>query len=80
MGNLTAVEVDDNGYITATYDTGFTCRIYQIPVVDVPNPNGLISLNNQTFQVSPDSGSFFLECGHGPDRPDPGLWARRVRD
>jgi flagellar hook protein FlgE len=67
VGNLTAVEVDDNGFMTATYDTGFTRRIYQIPVVDVPNPNGLISLNNQTFQVSPDSGSFFLwNAGDGP--------------
>ena len=67
VGNLTAVEVDDNGYITATYDTGFTRRIYQIPLVDVPNPNGLIALNNQTYQVSPDSGSFFLwDAGDGP--------------
>lgn len=67
VGNLTAVEVDDNGYITASYDTGFTRRIYQIPVVDVPSPNGLIALNNQTFQVSPDSGSFFLwNAGDGP--------------
>lgn len=67
VGNLTSVEVDESGYITATYDTGFTRRIYQIPVVDVPNPNGLISLNNQTFQVSPDSGSFFLwNAGDGP--------------
>ncbi|MBS0562945.1 MAG: flagellar hook-basal body complex protein [Proteobacteria bacterium] len=67
VGNLTAVEVDKNGYITATYDTGFTRRIYQIPVVDVPNPNGLISLNNQAFQVSPQSGSFFLwNAGDGP--------------
>lgn len=67
VGNLKAVEVDDNGYVTATYDTGFTRRIYQIPVVDVPNPNGLVSLNNQTFQVSPQSGSFFLwNAGDGP--------------
>ncbi|MDP4031532.1 MAG: flagellar hook-basal body complex protein, partial [Pseudorhodobacter sp.] len=60
VGNLTAVEVDENGYILATYDTGFIRRIYQIPLVDVPNVNGLTSLNNQTFQVSPQSGSFFL--------------------
>ncbi len=66
VGNLTSVEVDDNGYITATYDTGFTRKIYQIPLVDVPNPNGLISMNNQTYQVSPDSGSFFLwDAGDG---------------
>lgn len=67
VGNLTTVEVDENGYITATYDTGFTRRLYQIPLVDVPNPNGLLSLNNQTYQVSPKSGSFFLwDAGDGP--------------
>jgi len=67
VGNLTSVEIDDNGYITAAYDTGFTRRLYQIPLVDVPNPNGLLSLDNQTYQVSPDSGSFFLwNAGDGP--------------
>ncbi len=67
VGNLTAIEVDENGYIRATYDTGFIRTIYQIPLVDVPNPNGLISLNNQTYKVSPDSGSFFLwDAGDGP--------------
>lgn len=67
VGNLTAVEIDENGFITASYDTGFTRKIYQIPLVDVPNINGLNALNNQTFQVSPDSGSFFLwDAGEGP--------------
>jgi flagellar hook protein FlgE len=67
VGNLTSVEIDDGGYITATYDTGFTRVIYQIPLVDVPNPNGLTALGNQTYQVSPDSGSFFLwDAGDGP--------------
>jgi flagellar hook protein FlgE len=67
VGNLTAVEIDEKGYITATYDTGFTRKIYQIPLVDVPNVNGLTSLNTQTFQVSTESGSFFLwDAGDGP--------------
>jgi flagellar hook protein FlgE len=67
VGNLTAVEIDENGFLTATYDTGFTRRIYQIPLIDVPNPNGLIALNNQTYQISPSSGSFFLwDAGDGP--------------
>lgn len=67
VGNLTSVEIADNGYVTATYDTGFTRTIYQIPLVDVPNANGLTSLGNQTYQVSPDSGSFFLwDAGDGP--------------
>ena len=67
VGNLTAVEVDENGYITATYDTGFTRRLYQVPLVDMPNLNGLIALDNQTYQISPNSGSFFLwDAGDGP--------------
>ncbi|NJM83523.1 MAG: flagellar hook-basal body complex protein [Tabrizicola sp.] len=67
VGNLTTVEVDEKGYVNATYDTGFTRRLYQIPLVDVPNPNGLMSMNNQTYQVSLDSGSFFLwDAGSGP--------------
>lgn len=66
-GNLTAVEVDENGYINATYDTGFIRRIYQIPLVDVPNVNGLTPRDNQTFEVSPESGGFLLwDAGDGP--------------
>lgn len=67
VGNLTAVEIDENGYIKATYDTGFIRTVYQVPLVDVPNPNGLNSLDNQTFQVSSISGSFYLwNAGDGP--------------
>ena len=66
VGNLTTVEVDENGYVNATYDTGFTRRLFQVPIVDVPNPNGLVSLSNQSYQISPASGSFFLwDAGTG---------------
>jgi flagellar hook protein FlgE len=67
VGNLSSVEVDANGFLQAIYDIGFTKTIYQIPVADVPNMNGLISQNNQTFEVSPASGSLFLwNAGEGP--------------
>ncbi|MBB4021497.1 MULTISPECIES: flagellar hook protein FlgE [Actibacterium] len=67
VGNLTSVELDANGFLHAIYDVGFTRTIYQVPLVDVPNPNGLISLNNQSYQISPDSGPFFLwDAGDGP--------------
>ena len=53
--------------LRATYDTGFIRTLYQIPLVDVPNLNGLTALNNQTYQVSTTSGSFFLwDAGDGP--------------
>lgn len=67
VGNLTSVEIDANGFVHAVYDIGFTRTIYQVPLVDVPNPNGLIALDNQVYQVSPDSGPFFMwDAGDGP--------------
>ena len=67
VGNLTSVEVDANGFLHAIYDIGFTRTIYQIPLADVANPNGLIVENDQTYKVSPESGAFFLwDAGDGP--------------
>lgn len=69
-GSLVAVEVDENGYLKATYDSGTTRTLYKIPIVDVPNPNGLVALDNQAYQISPDSGAFFLwDAGDGPTGP-----------
>lgn len=67
VATLSSVEIDERGNLYAVYDQGFTRRIYQIPVVDVPNPDGLIALNNQSYQISPASGPFYLwDAGDGP--------------
>ncbi|WP_281968864.1 flagellar hook protein FlgE [Roseovarius nanhaiticus] len=67
VGNMTSAKVDENGFVHASYDTGITRVIYQVPLVDLPNPNGMVSLDQQTYMPSPDSGSFFLwDAGDGP--------------
>ncbi|WP_324752446.1 flagellar hook-basal body complex protein [Roseovarius sp. Pro17] len=67
VGNMTSAEVDENGFVHASFDTGVTRIIYQVPLVDLPNPNGMVSLDQQTFMPSPDSGPFFLwDAGAGP--------------
>ena len=67
VGNLASIEVDARGMLHAIYDTGFTRTIYQVPIVDVPNANGLQALPNQTYQVSAESGAFYLwDAGDGP--------------
>ncbi|MEM9434382.1 MAG: flagellar hook-basal body complex protein [Pseudomonadota bacterium] len=67
VGNMIAVEVDPNGFVQATFDIGITRTVYQIPLVDLPNPNGLIALDNQTYRPSNESGSFFLwDASDGP--------------
>ncbi len=61
------VTIDENGRLYAVFDRGFSRLIYQIPVVDVRNPNGLIAQENQTYQLSPEAGPYFLwDAGDGP--------------
>ncbi|MHA3914974.1 flagellar hook protein FlgE [Halovulum sp. GXIMD14793] len=67
VGNLTTVEVDPNGMVVASYDTGYTRVIYQVPLIDVANPNGLTALDNQAFAISDESGPLYLwDAGQGP--------------
>ena len=67
VGNMLAAEVDENGFVHASFDTGITRVIYQVPLVDLPNPNGMVAMDQQTYLPSPESGSFFLwDAGDGP--------------
>ena len=67
VGSLTAIEIDANGYMRASFDIGINRVLYQIPLVDVPYANGLQSLDRQAYQVTPESGTFFLwDAGDGP--------------
>lgn len=67
VGNMTSAEVDANGFVRATFDTGVSRIVYQVPLVDLPNPNGMVSMDQQTYLPSTDSGSFFLwDAGDGP--------------
>ena len=67
VGSLTSIEIDQNGFVRASFDTGVNQILYQIPIIDVPNVNGLESLDQQTYRVSPDSGAFFMwNAGEGP--------------
>jgi flagellar hook protein FlgE len=67
LGDLASVEIDENGYLQAVYDTGLRRTLYQIPVGDVPNMNGLTAMDGQAFSVSSSSGSLYLwDAGTGP--------------
>ena len=66
-GNLTGVEIAADGIVHAIYDSGMTRPIFQVPVVDVANRNGLTASDSQTYEVSLESGGIFLwDSGTGP--------------
>lgn len=67
IGDLQSIEVDEQGFLQAIYDTGFRRTLYQIPVADVPNMNGLRALNGQAYSISADSGDLYLwDADSGP--------------
>ena len=67
VGSLTSIEVDENGFVRASFDIGINRILYQIPLVDVANVNGLETNDQQVYGVTTGSGNFFLwDAGDGP--------------
>lgn len=67
VGNMTSVEIDANGFVHAFFDTGVSRTIYQVPLVDVSNVNGLETQDHQSYTATPDSGEFYLwDASDGP--------------
>lgn len=67
VGNMNSVEIDETGNVYAVFDTGISRRIYQVPLVDLSNPNGMVVQDKQTYLPSPESGTYFLwDAGDGP--------------
>ena len=67
VSNMVSVEIDANGYVRALYDSGISRTIYQVPLVDLPNPNGMVAMDYQTYLPSYESGPYFLwDAGDGP--------------
>lgn len=67
VGNMVSVNIDSNGYVRASFDIGINRIIYQIPLIDVSNVNGLETLDYQSYRATPESGTFFLwDAGDGP--------------
>lgn len=67
VGNFIGVDIDANGYVRASFDTGEIRTIYQVPLANVANMNGLQALDNQTYLPSRESGDFYLwDAGSGP--------------
>ncbi|PJE27487.1 flagellar hook protein FlgE [Pseudooceanicola antarcticus] len=67
VSNITGVEVDGNGYVRAFFESGAAQVLYQVPLADVVNVNGMKSMDYQTYMPTPESGGFYLwNAGDGP--------------
>lgn len=61
FGALAAIDINDEGIITATFENGIQRDIYKLPIATFPSPNGLIQASGNAYQVSQGSGPFTLK-------------------
>lgn len=66
IGELISVTIDDEGFVVASYDNGESQAIYQLPLADFANVDGLTPISGNVYAESRESGDLFLrEAGQG---------------
>jgi fagellar hook-basal body proteins len=63
-GRVSTVDIDKAGTLWAIYDNGARQPLYQIPIADVVNPDGLTVQDGNTYTLGADSGALTLGAGN----------------
>jgi flagellar hook protein FlgE len=61
FGGLSAVSINQDGLVTATFNNGTSRNIAQVALATFPNVDGLTALNGDAYQSSDASGAFSLK-------------------
>lgn len=59
-GQLSSIEIDDSGLVTASFDNGLRQSIYQIPIATFANPAGLTHINGTIYDENQNAGNLNL--------------------
>jgi flagellar hook protein FlgE len=62
FGNLSSIEIDENGFVTALFDNGVTRKIAQVAIATFTSPDSLNSVNGNAYRVSQGSGGYNLKA------------------
>jgi flagellar hook protein FlgE len=62
FGNLTDIQIDDQGSVTAIFDNGVMRRIAQVTLATFPSPDNLTAVNGNAYSVSQASGTYNLKA------------------
>jgi len=56
-GELTGVSIDANGFVIAAFSNGQTQKMFQLPLANFTNPNGLQAVSGDAYQATLASGT-----------------------
>ena len=62
FGNLSNIEIDDEGYVTAIFDNGVTRRVAQVALATFTSADSLAVANANAYRVSQGSGTYNLKA------------------
>lgn len=60
FGQLSGIEIGDDGIVTALFDNGVRRPIYQIPVATFSNPDGLVNVKGTVYDENEQAGNVNL--------------------
>jgi flagellar hook protein FlgE len=60
LGNLSSVEITKTGQVNAVFQDGTTRSVFQLPIANFQNPDGLTRLSGNAYSISKASGSLTL--------------------
>lgn len=63
-GTVTGVNVDNDGYVVASFSNGAQRKIAQVALATFQNPDGMQSISGDAYRASIDSGSFTLKVAN----------------
>ena len=61
FGNVTGVEISEDGTVTAQFDNGLVKPVYRLPIANFQNPDGLERATGNSYTQSDQSGIFSLQ-------------------
>ena len=62
FGNLTEIQIDDTGFVTAVFDNGVMRKIAQVALATFPSIDNLSEVSGNAYRVSQNSGTFNLKA------------------
>ena len=60
FGQLSTIDIDKTGLVTAVFDNGIRQSIYQIPVATFPNAAGLNNVSGSIYSMTAQAGAYHL--------------------
>ncbi len=60
LGNVAAVNISAEGVVSAVFDDGTTRAVFQLPLANFQNPDGLTRISGNNYTVSGLSGNFAI--------------------